>query len=239
MNAAALIAETLAPFVDLFWEWAVPLALLGLAAPFLLPRDLRGGRGEERVAAALRQQAVAVRDDVLLPNDRGGLTQIDHLALTPAGIWVVETKDYGGLIFGRERESLWTQKLRRTTRRFGNPLHQNYGHVKAVETVLPGAAVHGLVVFTDRSRFPRGLPEGVVQAADLPGVLAERFGRGDVPVALNARWDALGYCIREGRADRQAHLAQVDGQRRHRLARAIGAGLAALAVVLFIGMRLG
>ena len=239
VSAATPITEAAAPYLALFWEWVLPAGVLALAVPFLLPRELRGRTGEARVSRALRERAAEVRDDVLLPNGRGGLTQVDHLALTPAGIWVVETKDYGGLIFGREREPLWTQKLRRTSRRFGNPLHQNFGHVKAVEAALPGAPVFGLVVFTDRSRFPRGMPEGVVQAGDLEGALAGRFGAGPVPVSVRARWDALGYLIREGKAERDAHRAQVGALRRRRIALGMGAGLAVLAVVLFVGMRFG
>ena len=239
MIPSTLITDAFAPYVAFFWEWILPVAIFLLAVPFLFGANTRGKAGEAQVTLILRQLAAAVRDDVLLPTDRGGLTQIDHLALTPAGIWVVETKDYGGLIFGGAKDSLWTQKLGGRTHRFGNPLHQNYGHVKAVEATLPGIEVRGLVVFTDRSRFPRGLPEGVVQAADLSGALAERFGQGEVPVALKARWDALGYRIREGKANRDAHLAQVGGLQRQRIARGIGASLAVLAVLLFIGVRVG
>lgn len=52
---------------------------------------LAGRRGEAAVSRALRRRLAHVADDVILPDGRGGLTQIDHLALTPTGVLVVET----------------------------------------------------------------------------------------------------------------------------------------------------
>jgi len=74
----------------------------------------------------LTRVAEGARTDVLLPNGRGGWTQIDHLALMPSGIWVVETKNYQGRIFSKARQKTWTQKLGRHRNQFQSPLHPNY-----------------------------------------------------------------------------------------------------------------
>lgn len=178
MSPSTPVADALAPYVAYFWEWGVPVVIVLLAVPFLTGGNLRGKAGESRVTTILRRLTAEVRDDVLLPDGRGGLTQVDHMALTPAGIWAVETKDYSGLIFGREREKTWTQKLGNRTYRFQNPLHQNFGHVRALETALPGTPIQGLVVFTDRARFPRGEPAGVVRIEDLAAAMAAQAGEG-------------------------------------------------------------
>lgn len=57
-----------------------------------------------------------------------GTTQIDHVFLSPYGIFVLETKNMSGWIFGSEKQAQWTQKLHKRTFKFQNPLRQNYKH---------------------------------------------------------------------------------------------------------------
>ena len=147
--------------------WLLPFGLALLATKVLFLPKLRGRVGEARVGALLDRVGADTLHDVILPDGRGGLTQIDHLVLTGAGILVVETKNYSGMVFGQEREAQWTQRLGRRSYRFQNPLRQNYGHVQAVKALAPGAPVLGRVVFTDDARFPQGAPEGVSILADL------------------------------------------------------------------------
>ena len=70
--------------------------------------------------------------NVTLPTP-DGTTQIDHIFVSPYGIFVVETKNMKGWIFGSEKQSQWTQKIFKQTFKFQNPLRQNYKHVKALE----------------------------------------------------------------------------------------------------------
>ena len=49
-------------------------------------------------------------NDVILKTP-DGTTQIDHILISPYGIFVIETKDYSGWIFGSERQKKWTQSL--------------------------------------------------------------------------------------------------------------------------------
>ncbi len=65
-----------------------------------------------------------------------GLTQIDHIVLSPYGIFVVETKNYAGWIFGNEKDKYWTQTFYNKKNRFYNPIRQNYGHVQAIKEIL-------------------------------------------------------------------------------------------------------
>ncbi len=62
--------------------------------------------------------------------------QIDHIVISKYGIFVIETKNYSGLIVGKEYSEDWTQYLGKQKYYFKNPIHQNYGHIKALSEVL-------------------------------------------------------------------------------------------------------
>ncbi|SCY66322.1 nuclease-related domain-containing protein [Thiohalorhabdus denitrificans] len=241
MDPAQALEEATSSFWTLFFQWLVPGALVLAALSLWLRSALavfKGWLGEKLVGGQLGRVAADVRSDVLLPDGRGGWTQVDHLALLPSGIWVVETKNYSGQILGRARERTWTQKLGRQRFSFQNPLHQNYGHIKAVETSLPDTPVHGLVVFTNAARFPKGEPDGVVQMRDLAAHLREHAGTGEVPAGLWARWEALAHRLRTDPETRKAHLAAVGGLARQRLVRTITAVLLLLGIGLFLGTHI-
>jgi len=92
-----------------------------------------------------------------------GTTQIDHILVSPFGVFVIETKNYKGWIFGDSRSRNWTQSLFGKKYSFQNPLRQNYKHVKAVESVLgvDPKVIHSVVVFTGNSKFKTLLPQNV------------------------------------------------------------------------------
>jgi len=96
---------------------------------------------------------------------RDGTTQVDHVIVSPFGVFVIETKNMGGWIFGGEKEPQWTQKIFRKTFRFQNPLRQNYKHVKAVEEILgvPSDTIHSVVAFMGDSRFKTPMPPNVTK----------------------------------------------------------------------------
>ena len=66
-----------------------------------------------------------------------GTTQVDHVLISTKGIFVIETKNYSGWIFGDEKSKQWMQVIYRVKSRFQNPIHQNYLHVKAMEQLRP------------------------------------------------------------------------------------------------------
>ena len=81
-------------------------------------------------------------NDVLLPSGQG-TTQIDHILVSPCGVFLIETKDMNGWLFGSPGQKKWTQSFKagRLSRKFGikakkfpfyNPLLQNEGYAKAL-----------------------------------------------------------------------------------------------------------
>lgn len=100
--------------------------------------------------------------NVTLLTDEGS-TQIDHVIVSRYGIFVVETKNMKGWIFGNSRQKVWTQKIYRHSNKFQNPLHQNYKHVKAIQSLLGlnEQQVHSVVVLVGDSTFKTEMPENV------------------------------------------------------------------------------
>lgn len=70
----------------------------------------------------------------LLLNVDGKTTQIDHVVIAPYGIFVIETKNYKGWIYGNEDYKYWTQTFNRNSKyKIPNPIWQNNYHIKAVK----------------------------------------------------------------------------------------------------------
>ncbi len=104
--------------------------------------------------------------DVTLSTD-DGTTQIDHIIVSRYGVFVIETKNMKGWIYGSDNERIWTQVIYKHKSKFQNPLHQNYKHVKTLHALLdiPASAIHSLVVFVGDSKFKTVMPDDVTDAA--------------------------------------------------------------------------
>ncbi|EIM64804.1 nuclease-related domain-containing protein [Desulfobacter postgatei] len=100
--------------------------------------------------------------NVTLPTE-DGTTQIDHIIVSKFGVFVVETKNMKGWIFGNPNQKTWTQKIYKHTRKFQNPLHQNYKHIKTIEALLDlnDQQIHSVIVFIGDSTFKTDMPENV------------------------------------------------------------------------------
>lgn len=100
--------------------------------------------------------------NVTLPTEDGS-TQIDHIIVSKFGVFVVETKNMKGWIFGSPNQKTWTQKIYKHTSKFQNPLHQNYKHTKTLESLLglTDQQIHSVIVFIGDSTFKTDMPENV------------------------------------------------------------------------------
>ena len=89
-------------------------------------------------------------NDVMIRNSNGTTSQIDHIVLSEYGIFVIETKNYKGWIFGNEKSEKWTQVIYKEKHTFINPVKQNLGHVYALKGLLaefPNIKYYPIVVF--------------------------------------------------------------------------------------------
>jgi len=104
-------------------------------------------------------------NNVTLPTE-DGTTQIDHIVVSRYGIFVVETKNMKGWIFGSPDQKTWTQKIYNHSSKFQNPLHQNYKHVKTLQSLLRlnDNQVYSAVIFIGESEFKTVMPENVASS---------------------------------------------------------------------------
>jgi hypothetical protein len=132
--------------------------------------------GEALVVNTLAQLSCphVLINNVTLPTE-SGTTQIDHILITGSGIFTIETKHYTGWILGSPDDSHWTQVIYRKKSRFRNPLRQNYGHLRTVQSLfkLPDTAFQGLVVFTGDAEFKTELGPHVIHLNDLLGFVQQ------------------------------------------------------------------
>lgn len=68
---------------------------------------------------------------------KDGTAEIDIIMITEYGIYVIESKNYSGWIFGSEKQTYWTQSLNKNSKyKFYNPVLQNKTHIKALSEYL-------------------------------------------------------------------------------------------------------
>ena len=140
----------------------------------------RGRKGESKVERVLRSKLHPSEYhrfyDLSLPvgNDS---TQIDHVVVSRYGVFVIETKNYSGWIFGSAKSKVWTQVLYREKHKFQNPLRQNYKHTKAIQSFLSlrSSSIISIVAFVGNAKFRTVLPSNVVHLKKLcPYILTKR-----------------------------------------------------------------
>jgi len=102
--------------------------------------------------------------NIIIPTSNG-TTQVDHILISCFGIFVVETKNIDGWIFGNEKSKIWTQSLYGKKFKFQNPLHQNYRHTKAVAQFLnvDERKIHSVIFFIgENTKLKTELPHNVM-----------------------------------------------------------------------------
>jgi len=149
------------------------LLALGIAFLFLYLRSPTaiGAEGERRVnltlSRQLAEQDYTLLEDLTLPTTTG-TTQVDHIVLSRYGIFVIETKNMSGWIFGGKTQARWTQVMRRHKSQFQNPLRQNYHHLKVVQNLLGIRLdqLENLVAFVGSAEPQTEMPPNVFWSAE-------------------------------------------------------------------------
>ncbi len=119
-----------------------------------------GEFGERTVSSYLEDlpcEDYLVFNDLLI-KDGNHTTQIDHIVISRYGVFVLETKNIHGKVYGSGNKEFWSQYLPDWGyKRYGstqehevrNPLWQNAGHIKSVRKLVFGSdvPVYGIVIF--------------------------------------------------------------------------------------------
>lgn len=156
------ISDVLSPLLQIWWLFPLLLVVLFVKSSFG-----KGLIGETLLNVAIKirldKKKYQLLHDVTLQTE-DGTTQIDHIIVSQYGVFVIETKNIKGWIFGNKNQKLWTQNIYKKKHTFQNPLHQNYKHIKTLEKLLgiQGSKIFSVVVFVGDATFKTKMPDNVV-----------------------------------------------------------------------------
>jgi hypothetical protein len=131
--------------------------------------DKKGAIGEYEIALAIWKEIRRglngyYLQNLYLPRGDGSTSEIDLLLISTKGLFLIESKNFAGYIFGDDRRKEWTvvlyagknwlgQKMTEK-HKFYNPIWQNRSHEKTLKSLIgPGIPVFPLVVFSDRGNL--------------------------------------------------------------------------------------
>ena len=97
--------------------------------------------------------------NIYIPKTDETTTEIDVLMISKKGLFVFESKNYSGWIFGKDNQRFWYQTLpsgrgRSYKEKFYNPVFQNNTHIKYLKRNLgDGIPMYSIITFSERCVF--------------------------------------------------------------------------------------
>lgn len=88
--------------------------ILFILIAYLKSPHFKGKVGEMQVSADVNNnlgEEYILLNNCTLPDQEQGTTQIDHILISPYGIFIIETKNYTGWIFGNARQNSGHRKF--------------------------------------------------------------------------------------------------------------------------------
>lgn len=77
-------------------------------------------------------------------------TEIDLVYISKKGIFVFESKNYSGSIFGNETDDYWKVEYPNITHNFYNPIKQNNGHILNLRNIVGwDIPIYSIIVFSN------------------------------------------------------------------------------------------
>lgn len=172
LEEAGPFAATVAPWVAL---------IAAVVAAMVLLTSRRGT--DKRSAQKMRKLIGSVLDpatyrpfhDVAF-QAREGAVHIDHVLVSPFGVFVIESMDERGEIAGKAFDPDWTRTFRGDTAKFPNPLRPNFNRKLALGnlTGIGEDKLFSVIAFTDEARFAHPMPDNVTRGKGLADYVASR-----------------------------------------------------------------
>lgn len=195
------------------------LLILILIAIIILLRlpSVKGKIGERKVASRLKRLPVdryKVINNLLITNGQY-TSQIDHVVVSVYGVFVIETKTYKGWIYGGEESEYWTQNIYGNKYKLRNPIHQNYGHIKALKNVLkdyPPLPYVSIVAFSRRARIGVSSNTPVIYWDQILSVISQFGNRILTERQVSDVANSLLRSNKDSRESRKEHVSSVKAQ---------------------------
>lgn len=127
--------------------------------------DFKGRYGEKLTERKLKMVSFLGRKgeslrNVYVPKENGETSELDVVFICQKGIFVFESKNYSGWIFGNEKDQYWISCLASGQKnRFYNPIKQNRTHVKWLDNYLKiegiDVPIFSVIVFSERCELKK------------------------------------------------------------------------------------
>ncbi|MEG1167187.1 NERD domain-containing protein [Gordonibacter sp.] len=137
-------------------------SLIDIILDQIFDDNWKGRQGEKLTERELNLVKLFGRDgkvlrNVYVPKSNGETSEIDVLFISQKGIFVIESKNYSGWIFGNEADRYWTVSLPGGNKnRFYNPILQNRGHVKWLGQYLSdNTPLYSIIAFSERCKLKK------------------------------------------------------------------------------------
>ena len=186
---------------------------------FIKSPETRGAKGETIVARILGRTIDGeqyVIHDLLFSDKNGNSCQIDHVLINKHGIWVIETKNFSGRIYGDARRREWTQVLAygNEKNKFYNPVKQNATHIYRLAEYLDEKNIFfNVVVFLRRADISRVSAENVFDVRTLSVIKRRDTGLNLTPEQMQNFYEKLIKLQNESRITKKEHIAQIRDKR--------------------------
>ena len=190
----------------------------------LLLREIKGWLGgyggsagekftERNLKSGLDKNSYVIYRDLIVPS-RNGTAQVDHLVVSPYGIFIVETKNRQGWIFGDANQPNWTQVNYRRKYHFQNPIRQTFRQKKVLAEFLGirESWIHPVITFVGNCSFKTRMPDNVIDGdvcSYIKGFKNTMIAGGD----FRQIEESLASLLEDTELDDSAHVASL--QERH------------------------
>ncbi|MCL2797461.1 MAG: NERD domain-containing protein [Firmicutes bacterium] len=148
-------------------------------------------------------------NDLLLRSNDGRTFQLDHVVVSAFGVFVIETKNYSGVIEGYRNAEFLKQTKGANSKLIYNPLKQNEGHIRALFETMGEFPYFSIAAFSDYAELHVSDTNQVCNARDICKCIAEYtdtlIDKSDVEKIV----DAIKAATLEGEEHRAAHIARV------------------------------
>ena len=151
-----------------------------------------------------------------IPKTNGETTEIDIVAITEKGIWVIENKNYKGWIFGDAYSKKWCQTLNKNKYFFYNPIWQNKTHIKYLSNILssmPENYFKSIIVFNRATIKKVSLPDNntyVFDMGQLRNFLKEPHLNLLSPEQINAIYEKLLPYTNVSKEQKKTHIDNIN-----------------------------
>ncbi|MEX2591284.1 MAG: NERD domain-containing protein [Anditalea sp.] len=114
---------------------------------------------------SLREKSYYKFHNIILPS-KSGTTQIDPLIISKYGLFIFETKNKKGWIFGSEKQSTWTQSILGWNYPFQNPLRQTFRQKRILSEFLnlDESKIQTVVYFIGDCKFKTPIPKNIIKS---------------------------------------------------------------------------